>query len=361
MSKAPRSGPDFLGLVLMSFVFSSWLSNFGPGFSLTEPGFTIVSAAFAKNKKDKGTVEPSIMHFKEGEKYLKEKDYERAADAFLQAAYFARNSYNPKAWYKVGICRKQLKEWPKAIEAFQGHLDQKDFDSPDGWIDLAECYIEIGEIDKARAAIEKGRNEADYQNKRPIYAMGKLYEKLGDPSMAINFYIDALDQKPWTYGEAWMGLARCQLKVNEPEAAARNYREMLDSLTVKGLDLNEVHYNYGSSLSLRGNHQGAIDNWHYAIKLDPKCFNCYVALASLFDEEKHLSSAIKAYENAIRLAPKGANTKALETRMQFLQTQLQGDQGRREIKPTPYMRQEMDRQEQSRRAMDPPAAKDSGF
>src|SRR5271170_2251881 len=63
------------------------------------------SAALAKlGGKGKSTVEPSQENFEIGMQRYKSEDVDGAIDSFLQAIYFARNSYQPDAYYWLGVC-----------------------------------------------------------------------------------------------------------------------------------------------------------------------------------------------------------------------------------------------------------------
>lgn len=314
---------------------------------------------FASARNDKGTVEPSELNFREGMRKMKMKDYAGAGDNFLQSIYFARNHYNPEGYLYYGLAMKAQRNYAKAIEALNQHLKQVTEKSPNARVDLAECYMAIKEFDKAREQIQLARGETSYDEKRPLFAQGELLEKLDDLGYAAEAYRAALGEKPWKYIEAWEGLARIYVKRGDYNDAIAEYKEIIAS-TLRNVNWVEVYYNYGQCLYKRGDHQGAIDHWLYALKEDPDAFDCHLALASIFDEEKHISSAIKEYENAVRCAPKEYDLTKVNQRMVYLQSKLQQQEARKEVKPTPYMRQ----QEEAANAPREPvkrAPADSGF
>ncbi|MBY0550090.1 MAG: tetratricopeptide repeat protein [Candidatus Obscuribacterales bacterium] len=318
---------------------------------------TALSPPAVSARGDKATVEPAELNMRTGLTNMRNRDYEAAADNFLQSVYFSRNHYNPQAYLYYAMCLKAQRKYAKAIEAYKEHLKQTTENAANARVDLAECYMEINEMDQAREQIDKARGEADYNEKRPIYAMGEMSEKLGDLGPALESYLAALDQKPWKYTEAWLGAARIYVKLGDYNRAIAEYKDIINS-TIKNVNWTEVYYNYGNCLYKRGDHQGAIDRWLYAIKADPDAFDCHVALASVFDEEKHLSSAIKEYESAVRCAPKGYDLTKINQRMLFLQSKLQQQEARKEVKPSPYMRQQ-EEQQNAPQSKKPPV--DSGF
>ena len=315
--------------------------------------------AWAK-KGDKATVEPTELHMREGLRKMKIKDYEGAADDFLQSCYFARNQYNPQGWLYLGLCYKASRNYSKAIEAILNHLKQTTDKAVDAHVDLAECYMNIGEYEKAEKEIDKARYDSDGTEKRPYYAMGELLEKLDKPGEALEAYNTALAERPWKYTDAWMGRARCKMKLNYPNDAIKDYREIIDS-AVKNVPWTELYYNLGQCLYKRGDHQGAIDHWLYALKDDPDHFDSHLALGRIFDEEKHVSSAITQYEHAIRCAPKSFNTDQINKRLLALQSSLRTTERDKEVKPSPYMRQQEEGRQQELQKQQKPTSGDSGF
>ncbi|MBX9686906.1 MAG: tetratricopeptide repeat protein [Candidatus Obscuribacterales bacterium] len=321
-----------------------------PGLALSLFFLLQVSVALppAQARHDKATVEPTELHMKDGLKKMKLKDYEGAADEFLQACYFARNKYCPEGWLNLGICYKKTGAYTKAIEALNNHLSQTTEKAPDAHVDIAECYMNIGDLDKAERHIQQARIDADFKNKRPYFAMGELYEKMNRPGDAMESYTIALGDKPWTYTEAWLGRARMEIKITPPRYndALKDYKELIDS-SCKNVDWVEVYFNMANCLYKRGDHQGAIDHLLQALKENPDHYESHLALGHIFDEEKHITSAVNQYESALRTAPKGVNTDELNKRIIFLQGQIRAQEKDKEVKPSPYMRQEQAQQEQA--------------
>lgn len=316
--------------------------------------------AQARNKKDSATVEPTELHFKEGMKKYKLKDYEGASDEFLQSCYFARNKYNPQSWYYLGLCYKQVKNWSKAIDALSNHLQQTTEKAPDANCDIAECYIEIGDYDKADRHITQARIESNFDNPRPYYSMGMLYERMKRYGDAVGSYSTALGEAPWKYTAAWMGKARCQMKLNPPRynESLQDYKGIIEA-ALKDVNWPELYYNMAECLYRRGDHQGAIDHLLSAIKEDPDHFDSHLALAHIFDEEKHISSAVNRYEHALRTAPKGYNTENINKRIVELQGKLRANEKENVVKPSPYMRQQHEQAEQGKPVLH--TGPDSGF
>ena len=321
--------------------------------------------AAAKSHFDKATAEPAEDNLKAGLLQIRQKNYEAAIDSFQQAIYFSRNQYNPEAWKLLGLCFKATRQYSKAVEALTKHLSQVTGPAPDAKIDLAEVYLDLGEIEKARDTIDKAFQDSDGRGMaRQKYASGELHEKMGDNTQALSFYINAIEDKPY-YADAWMGKARCEVKAQHYNDALRDYRTMLEkAMLIHGLNLEEMYYNMGTCLLKRGDHQGALDHWRMCLEQNPDSYDAHLALASLFDSEKHVSSAIHEYEAAIRCMPSNAPAKQqISRRLMFLEQQLKPKEAAIEIKPSPSMRKEFEDSIQQQRAPvdNTPLPKESGF
>jgi tetratricopeptide (TPR) repeat protein len=321
--------------------------------------FMAAPPSHAKRGFDKATAEPADQNFHEGIEHIKKRDYEGAIDNFQQAVYFSRNHYNPEAYKYLGLCYKACRNYPKAIEALNNCLSQTTEHAPDVRIDKAECLLNIGDVEKARAEIDKSYAELDGQGTaRQKYAQGEVWEKLGDYGQAMDFYSSAIDEKP-NYTDAWMARGRMQVLTERYNDALKNYRDMLEKgPMLHGVNMEELYYNMGTCLYKRGDHQGAIDHYLMALDNNPDSFDSHLALGHVFDEERHISSAIKEYQAALRTMPKTYDATKINSRLIFLQSKLQQKEAPPVIKPSPQMRQEYD--DSVKRQQGPPP-KDSGF
>ncbi len=315
-------------------------------------------------KFDKATAEPAEENYKTGIKQIREHNYEAALDSMQQAIYFSRNHYNPEAQKYMALCYKAMRNYPKAIQTLLEHLKQTTEPAPDARTDLAECYIETGEFDKARRAIDEAFRDSSFASgtHRQRFAQGEMYEKMGDNGQAIGFYDSAISQKP-SYTEAWMAKARVMIKLKNYNQALKEYRAMLEKGPfLKNVKFDELYYNMGTCLIQRGDHQGALDHWRLALEANPELFDAHLALAGMLDEERHISSAIKEYQAALRTLPEGSASKdKIEKRLLWLEQQLTPKDTPIDIKPSPSMRREFEESERKHDMNQVPVPKDSGF
>ena len=156
--------------------------------------------------------------------------------------------------------------------------------------------------------------------------MGELHERMNNPGTALGFYCVAIERKP-NYGEAWMGKARCYVKLGQWNEAIITYNEILDKIGSMGkIDYRELYYSLAMCYYKRGDHQGAIDRLYLALNESPEDFQSHLALAKIFDEEKHISSALKQYQQALSCKPKDYDVRTINKRVLYLESQLKENQ-----------------------------------
>lgn len=311
---------------------------------------TVPATGISAHAKDKATVDPAKNAMKLGEAAMYQKDYETAVDQFKQAVYFSRNQYNPQAWMYMGMAYKALKEYTKAVDAFNKHLMQVTEPSVAARCDLASCYVELGQLDAAKRELTRANVEsAGNTDILVACAHAKLHEKMGEWGIALNFWQQAIN-KDENYTEALMGRARMEVRLGVQQypngqylnQALKHYMEIVDNRhRIWGANYEEIYYNMAQVYYKKGDHQSAIDHLHYALKEAPDSFNCHLALAKVFDDEKHIGSAIKQYELAIPNAPRGTNIEKIKSRVMFLQQQINPDVAPPTVKPSPLMRQQL--------------------
>lgn len=322
--------------------------------------------AHGKVHFDNASAQPADEHLKEGRKLMAASNYEAAIDSFTQSIYFSRNHYNPEAYKWLGLCYKATRQYGKAVQALQTHLAQVTERAPDVHIDLAECYIEMSEFDKARLEIDKAfvDQTLDGGTWRQRYAMGELYERMDDPAQAFGCYIQAHKDKP-NDTASWMALARVCVKMKNFNEAIENYRGILEAPGVHGIDYEQLYYNMGQCFFQKGDHQSALDRWRMALDYNPDSYDCHLALATLFDQEKHLSSAVKEYQAALRTMPKNVDQRqTINRRLQWLEQQMAPKEVIPVTKPSPLMRQQAAVESNSNAGntqLQPAVPKDSGF
>ncbi len=273
-------------------------------------GLLLFSGSVAA-KRAENTQDPSELHLKTGISEANAGHYTVAIDELLQSIYFARNNYQPMAYFYLGRCYKVTGQDSKAIEAYTKHLLQNLGPSPDAHVDLGEIYMRNNR--DREAEVEFNKSLVDYQGPAPRAhnALGKLLEKRGELLVAQWQFLQALGEHPWSYTPAWVNLAENYMKQSEWNEAIKQLIEILDHAgSLKGLDKARIHMDLGGCLIVKGDHQGALENWRQSCEINPDLADPHLLLARLFDQEKHLTSALHEYQAFIRLA--GDNHPALK-------------------------------------------------
>jgi len=265
----------------------------------------------------KNTVEPSKENLALGLARYKQHDVDGAIDAFLQAIYFNRSSYNPQAYYWLGVCYQDKKLDAKAIEALKKSIEQTIGPSPQTHLHLAQIYLRNDRLNEA--ATEANQAWVDFHGKCPEAhnLLGLIADRRGDLQGAQDQFLEALgDKKPWRYTEAWMNYAENLIKQKHWGDAIIQLRDMLNNQApLKGLNPEQIYLDIGICLLAKGDHQGAMDNWHETLNYNPDNAMAHLQLALLLDSERHISSAIKEYKEYIRLSPDNAQVVKIKTQV----------------------------------------------
>lgn len=365
--RRPPILPLALSLLIAACVYAE---VFAPSACARDKHFAKASADPARDKVEEGLV------------LIRKHDWDGAIDSFKQAIYFARNQYNPDAYKYLGLCYRATRNYQKAIDTFQKYFDQATTPSPDVHIDLAECYVETKDFDKARRELELGA-AADAETQkfryRQRFAYGELHEKLGDTNpnrraaagdydQAAQFYKEAMEEKP-LYTDAWMALGKIEMKIGNWNDALQVYRGILDKGPLLHPDLVELYYNMGTCLLKHGDHQGALDHYRMALEQNPDSFDAHLAIANILDSEKHLSTALEEYQAALRCADKDSPQRSpIMNKIDYIEQQLQPKDVPVPIRPSPAMRHMFDDSQSPAAVNNPnnnnnlaPVSKDAGF
>ncbi len=279
--------------------------------------------ALAK-QKGKNTEVPAQENFNKGVDFYKRRNFDSAIDAFLQSIYFARNGYNPEAYFWLGKSYMAKHEDAKAIDAFNKHLEQNIRPSPDAHYYLGEVLLRNNRLDEAET--QAGLAQANYFGKgeKAHNLHGKVLVKKGDLSAARWEFEQALGEAPWTYTEAWENYAETFMLDKSWPQAFNQYSALLAAADrLKGLDVEKCYLNVGQCVLAKGDHQGAIDDFHKVLTINPANADAHLQLGMIFDAENHISSAIEEYSQFVRCSTDARKTEKAKERIAMLQQKVQ--------------------------------------
>jgi tetratricopeptide (TPR) repeat protein len=333
-----------------------------------ELGCCVQPIAARVQSKGKSTVDPSKENLSIGLSKYKAKDVDGAIDSFLQSIYFARNYYDPDAYYWLGICYMDKKQDAKAIEAFNKHCQQSVALTPEAHVFLGEIYLRNNRLAEAEGESKLAMSQYRGPGPKAHNLLGKVKDKQNDLADAQYEFREALGDQPWHYTEAWMNYAENMMKQKAWGPAIDQFHFMLHNRVIlKELEYRRVFLDIGICLLAKGDHQGAFDNWHEALNYDPQYADAHLQLGMLLDAEQHFSAAIKEYEQYVRDVGDNTGAEKIKQRIHQLEQKLAPNEIEPQApKPSMYMRnqEESQKREETKQKEDmtpAPPLKDSGF
>ncbi|CAN5167102.1 hypothetical protein BH10CYA1_BH10CYA1_61520 [soil metagenome] len=309
---------------------------------------TTVHVPCVAKVKAANTEDPMLKNFDIGMDYIKKGDWDGAVDAFLQSVYFARNNYAPESYHFLAVSYQAKHEDIKAIEAAKKAVEQSTGGAFKSHIVLAELYLRNKRIEEAEAECSEAMSADSHTEEclRGHYLYGKVYEAKGSPWQAQLQYEYALGDKPWTFTDAWMAYAELMMKQKNWVGAIAQFGDMIKSEKVlKGMDYPHLYDNLGMCLLAKGDHQGAMTNWHKGLSLNMAEANIHLQLGMMFDAEKHISSAIKEYKEFSRYSSDQIKVAKAKQRLEMLEQMVAPPEAPYQVKPSPEMRKRQQEQE----------------
>ncbi len=315
--------------------------------------------------KAPNTEDPMVKNHDLGMAFIAKGDWDSAIDAFLQSVYFARNNYAPDSYHFLGVSYMAKGQDLKAIEAGKKSVEQSTGGAFKTHILLAELYLRNKRLDEADAECSAAMNADSHteENLRGHYLYGRVFEARDSPWQAQLQYEYALGDKPWTFTDAWMAYTELMMKQKNWVAAIAQFNDMIKSEKVlKGMNYPHLYLDLGICLLAKGDHQGAMQNWHKGLSLNMAEPDIHLQLGMMFDAEKHISSAIKEYKEFVRYSVDQRKIAKAKQRLEMLEQMVAPPEAPYQVKPSPAMRKQQE--QENGRGMPPkedPADKDPGF
>ena len=300
-----------------------------------------VSFPCAAKVKAPNTEDPMVKNHDLGIEYMKKGDWDGAIDAFLQSVYFARNNYAPDSYHWLAVSYQAKNQDLKAIEAAKKAVEQSTGGAFKTHIVLAELYLRNKRLEEAEAECSEAMSadRLTEENLRGHYLYGQVFEAKGSPWQAQLQYEYALGDKPWTFTDAWMAYAELMMKQKNWVSAIAQFGDMIKSEKVlKGMNYPHLYLDLGICLLAKGDHQGAMQNWHKGLSLNMAEADIHLQLAMMFDAERHIQSAIKEYKEFCRYSTDQRKVAKAKQRLEMLEQMIAPPEAPYQVKPSPEMR-----------------------
>ena len=288
-------------------------------------------------------------------------DYDGAIDSFLQSVYFARNNFAPEANLMLGKAYMQKHENLKAVEALKKVAEQSLGQNPESHLLLGEVYLRLGRDKDAEKECYEAITETQGRAYKAYNMLGKVFEFEKNWASAQGQFQEALGEPPYTFTEAWINLAECMMHANNWVGALQELRGMLiNTKKLVNIDYERIYLDVGICLVAKGDHQGAIDNWHRVLDYNTRNPEAHLQLGMLFDAENHIESAIREYKEFIRYSDDQKKNDQIKARINIVGRKLSPTEvDPASSQPSPEMQQRIQQQRVQQQPV--PQSKDSGF
>ena len=233
-------------------------------------------------------------------------DYEQARIELLHLASESPDSAEAKQ--RLGMVLQLEGKLAEAEDCYRAAL-QRDPDYVEALIGLGQIEAQQGQIMAALKHMEAAI-EIDPQRPRGHLSLGRLLETQGRTDEALAEYFRALELEP-TNAEVSVNIAAIQLARNQPDQALSR----LDQAVELAPDNGEARNLRGHAhLTLR--HFGpAADDFREAVNRLPNRADLYYNLALALEGDRKPADALRAAEQALRLAPNFADARTLSHRL----------------------------------------------
>jgi type IV pilus assembly protein PilF len=162
------------------------------------------------------------------------------------------------AYYERGLKSDALTHVKKALTLRPNY--------PEADNALGRFYAEEGQLDLAKRSFEKAINNPFYQTPQlAIYNLGLVYEKKGEPEMALKQYQEAV-RLQHNYGAAYYRMGQMLEELRRADEAREAYGNAIEFSP----DLVEAHYRYGVMSYTAGELENALYSLNRVVKLAPR-------------------------------------------------------------------------------------------
>jgi tetratricopeptide (TPR) repeat protein len=237
-----------------------------------------------------------------GNKLYEKGDYAAAAEQYRKAALEAKNGVNRAfAWFNLGNCRVQTKEYNKAIVAYRRSIEQNPQFSR-AWYVLGEVYFHLGAIGDAVPCYRRVL-EIDGPNLRAHQMLGECALKGGDVAEALRNFEAALKLEP-DQVDIYLAMAEAHARIRDFESAQKTMEEALLMLPNPPA---EAYFYLGQLYELGGNDRKAVRAYEDGLVVDRKRTDYYLRIAGIHEKNGDDFLALLTLEGAVKAGVRKAD------------------------------------------------------
>ncbi|MFC1493104.1 tetratricopeptide repeat protein, partial [candidate division KSB1 bacterium] len=234
-------------------------------------------------------------HFNLGGLYLTQKDYTKAKTEFEKVIEL--DPGNTNAYSNLGIIYEQLGDRRKAEEMYT-RITETEPESVEGYNELGKLYFDRKDYEKAKESFQKAL-EIIPDNALAQLSLGRVYIEIKDYNNASRIFMDMIRDDPNNIF-AHINLGRVYTETRRYDNAITEFK------TVLQLNPNEVnaYFILGELYAKnKDNYQEAIANLRKGLSINPVHFNARILLGNLFLRTGDIQNAIDEFEFALKLDP----------------------------------------------------------
>jgi tetratricopeptide (TPR) repeat protein len=233
-------------------------------------------------------------------------DYEHARIDLMQLVEEEPSS--AEALQRLGSVLQWVGRWAEAEACYRAAL-ARDRDYVEALIGLGQVEVQRGDPASALKRFESAI-EIDPHRPKAHFSMGRVLEALGRTDEALAEYFRALEFDP-NHAEASIRIAAIQLARNQPDQALSRLDQVVELAPQDG----EARELRGLAHAKLRHFPEAIADFRAAAQLLPGRADVYYHLALALEADHHRAEALRAAEQALRLAPDHAAARGLSARL----------------------------------------------
>jgi len=197
----------------------------------------------------------------------------------------------PMIHFCYGLCLYKIKRYLSAIDQFR--MVQKETEGlRESDVNIAKCYLALGEIDKAQEHIRKALKLKE--DNRLRYFLARLcFEK--NEEMECKYQLETIVEKYPEFTEAWYLLGKLYRKRGDWKNALNAYKK----LTQLAPEDAEVYYRLGIAQRHEGKTDEAMSNFKFAAEIKPDFSRAFYSMASIYDAAGKTDKAIECLEKSL--------------------------------------------------------------
>lgn len=197
----------------------------------------------------------------------------------------------PMIHFCYGLCLFKIKKYLLAIEQFS-MVSKKAKCPREADINIAKCYIAIGEIGKAQEHIRKALKSKPDNKLR--YLLAQLcFEK--NEEMECKYQLETIVENDSDFTEAWYLLGMLYRQRSDWKNAIVAYKNLTQLVPQDA----EVYYRLGIAQRHEGKTEEAISNFKFATELKADFSRAFYSLASIYDAGGKTDKAIDCLEKSL--------------------------------------------------------------